>query len=179
MWLAREVQSLKFAVGRATVPPAMQQSGYWKSGFQRSPSSTRAPQFATACTAHGQDDRHLRGGCGDFYPQGRASTGGGGEIALQDRASMVTLGLCGEGRAVMFMATVGLALSTGGAEITIGLSLSMGDFHIKIGLLQCTVIYGNKVGRCTLQVCMIPEFLIPDSFRGMMWGKVDLELEMP
>jgi len=26
---------------------------------------------------------------------------------------------------------------------------------------------------------MIPEFLIPDSFRGMMWGKVDLELEMP
>jgi hypothetical protein len=83
MWLEREVQSLKFAVGRATVPPAMQQSGYWKSGFQRSPSSTRAPQFSTACTAHGQDDRHLGGGCGDFYPLGRASTGGGGEIALK------------------------------------------------------------------------------------------------
>jgi len=45
---------------------------------------------------------------------------------------MVTLGLCGEGRAVMFMATVGLALSTGGAEITIGLSLSMGDFGVAL-----------------------------------------------
>ena len=85
VWLEREIQSLKVALDRVAVPTQLQQSGYWNSGFVDSSSKPRGLP-AAACTAHGLDRGHSLGGSGDDQLPDRAMHGGCGEPRLHDRA---------------------------------------------------------------------------------------------
>lgn len=119
MWLEREVRSLKVALDRVAIPPQVQQSPYWNSGFdidgkiqsnltghanaatgnRRSASGgcgEASLQARAASGGCGEDALHGRiafGGRGEISPQARAAIGGSGDVSLLDRAAT---GGCGD-----------------------------------------------------------------------------------
>ena len=66
LWLEREVQSLKHALDRVTVPPNVQQSEFWAKGCDHRPQACPPAPTAgvTTSIAHGPCERHLLGGSG-------------------------------------------------------------------------------------------------------------------
>ena len=73
IWLEREVQSLRTALNRVSVPLAFQQSGYWNGSFEgRSGPPARSSSVSAACGEAGISAQP--GGSGDVAHQGRAGT---------------------------------------------------------------------------------------------------------
>ena len=73
IWLEREVQSLRTALNRVSVPLAFQQSGYWNGSFEgRSGPPARSSSVSAACGEAGISVQP--GGSGDVAHQGRAGT---------------------------------------------------------------------------------------------------------
>ena len=101
LWLEREVQSLKTALDRVSVPLAFQQSEYWTTGFDSKGTPETGP-CAAASVNHPRALQHraVHGGSGAVDLQHRAlhgdyaaadplhgaSFGGSGDPALQHRA---------------------------------------------------------------------------------------------
>lgn len=83
MWLEREVRSLKVALDRVAIPPQVQQSPYWNSGFDID------GKIQSSLTGHANaatgNRRSASGGCGEASLQARAASGGCGEDALHGR----------------------------------------------------------------------------------------------
>ena len=72
MWLEREVQSLKTALNRVSVPTVFQQSGYWNGGFDGKTGFASEVSHAAAADRPPCDERALHGGSGEGSAQDRA-----------------------------------------------------------------------------------------------------------
>ena len=83
VWLEREVQSLRKALAKVSVPTAFHESGYWNEGFQRFEPSNPGSDPATTALAMHQCARALPGGSGDVYLRPRPEHGGSGVDAHQ------------------------------------------------------------------------------------------------
>ena len=86
IWLERELQSLKAALDRVSVPVAFQQSQFWNAGFEKGDSSVPVRSSAVRDAIEHQA-RALHGGCGDPDLPHRALHGGSGNGQLPDRAA--------------------------------------------------------------------------------------------
>lgn len=175
VWFEREVQSLRKALAKVSVPTAFHESGCWNEGFQRfEPSNPGSDPAATALAMH-HGARALPGGSRDVYLRPRPEHGGSGVDALVDRAPAIAstvpggiraaytcmvniLGKIGHWGTGEISMVVGLSLSTVHINAVVGLPSSTEDIDAAIGLPCCTVnikkelgllsmgIYLNKIG---------------------------------
>lgn len=87
LWFESEIQSLKTALNRVSVPPVFQPSGYWNVSFAGKSGTPACDPFATvACCEAGVSVQS--GGSGVTALQDRALHGGSGEVSLRDRAGI-------------------------------------------------------------------------------------------
>ena len=87
IWMERELRSLKSALDRVSIPPILQQSGYWNTGFEGKLQSC-LPGMGSVAIGLGSDPdaRAQHGGCGDHAPRDRAGQTAAG-FQGRDRAS--------------------------------------------------------------------------------------------
>ena len=98
IWLEREIQTLKSALDRVSIPTAFHESGYWNGGFERAVPPVHYVHSATSerpldgavpalCGERGVEDlRHRASACAPNVPGGIRAAYMHGEHLPRDRA---------------------------------------------------------------------------------------------